>query len=95
MTYFDQIDPIKDIFDHISVHKPDWNNFQKPLGTKLLDKFPKILTYDGILAPIFCQNDPILTIFIKNDLFSRKMAYFDQIEPINDIFDHRYVNKSD
>ena len=23
------------------------------------------------------------------------MAYFDQIEPINDIFDHSYVNKSD
>ena len=27
MTYFDQTYAIKDIFDKISVQKPDWNNF--------------------------------------------------------------------
>ena len=27
MTYFDQIDPINDIFDQIYVHKPEWNKF--------------------------------------------------------------------
>ena len=26
MTYFDQIYAINDIFDQISIHKPDWNN---------------------------------------------------------------------
>ena len=26
MTYFDKIYAINDIFDHISVHKSDWNN---------------------------------------------------------------------
>ena len=36
---------------------------------KLLDHFPQILTYDVILAPKIGQNDPILTIFTKNDLF--------------------------
>ena len=27
--------------------------------------------------------------------FSQKMTYFDQIDPINDIFDHMYVHKSE
>ena len=27
ITYFDQIDPINDIFYQIYVHKPNWNNF--------------------------------------------------------------------
>ena len=27
MTYFDQIYAINDIFDQISIPKPDWNNF--------------------------------------------------------------------
>ena len=34
----------------------------------------------------------------KNELFwpfSTKMTYFDQIDPINDIFDQSYVNKPD
>ena len=48
-----------------------------------VDHFPQILKYDGIVAP---QNDPILSIFTKNDLF-------DQIYPINDIFDQIYVLK--
>ena len=39
------------------------------------------------------QNDPILTIFTTNELFWLKMSFFDTIEPINDIFDHSYVNK--
>ena len=55
MTYLDQIDPINDIFDHIPVHKPDWNNFYNPLGTKLFHHFPQISTYDVILAPKLTQ----------------------------------------
>ena len=37
MTYFDQIYTFNHIFDQISVHKPDWNNFQKLLEIKLFD----------------------------------------------------------
>ena len=36
MTYFDQIDPINDIFDQNYVHKPDRNNFYKLLVKKIL-----------------------------------------------------------
>ena len=37
-----------------------------------------------------------MTIFTKNDLFYLKyIYYFDQTEPINDIFNHSYVKKSD
>ena len=39
------------------------------------------------------QNDLILINFTKNELFLHKMTYFDQIDPINDNFDHSYVNK--
>ena len=53
---------------------------------KLFDQFPKILTYYVILAPKIGQNVPILTIFTK-------MTYFDQIDPINDIFYQIYVHK--
>ena len=28
MTYFGQIYAINDNFDHISIHKPNWNNFK-------------------------------------------------------------------
>ena len=31
ITYFDQSDPINDIFDYIYVYKPDWHNFYKHL----------------------------------------------------------------
>ena len=41
------------------------------------------------------QKDRKLTIFTKNDLFWLHVAYFDQIEPINGIFDNSYLNKSD
>ena len=34
MTYFDQIDPINEISDQISLNKPDWNNFYKLLVEK-------------------------------------------------------------
>ena len=51
MTYFDQIDPINDIFDQNYVYKPDWNNFSKLLGKKLFDHFPQILTSDVNLDP--------------------------------------------
>ena len=85
MTYFDQIDPINDIFDQNYVHKPDWNNFYKLLVKKLFDQFSKILTYGVILAP------KISEFWI----FSPKMTYFDQIDPINDIFDQIYVHKPD
>ena len=67
MNYFDQIDPINDIFGQIFVHKPDWNNFYELLKINFFDKFPKILTYDVILAPKMTQFRP----------FSPKMTYFD------------------
>ena len=76
MTYFDQIDPINDIFDKNYAHKPDWNNFSKHFVKKLFDKFPQILTYGVILAPKMSE-------FWT---FSPKMTYFDQIVPINMIF---------
>ena len=56
MTYFDQIGPINYIFVQIYVHKHDWNNFYKPLGKKLFDHFPQILTYDVILVPKMTQS---------------------------------------
>ena len=31
MTYFDQIDPINDIFDQTHAHEPDRNSFSKVL----------------------------------------------------------------
>ena len=83
MTYFDQIDPINDIFDHIPVHKPDLNNFYKLLGRKLFQHFPQISTYDVILAPKMTQFLP----------FSPKMTYFEQINHNNDTFDQSYENK--
>ena len=85
MTYFDKIDPIKDIFDKIYVHKPDWNNFSKLLVKKLFDHFPQILTHGVILAPKMSE-------FWS---FSPKMTYFDQIDPINVIFGKNYVHKPD
>ena len=85
MTYFDQIDPINDIFDQIYVHKPDWNNFLKLLEMKFFDHIHQILTYYVILAPKMSQFGP----------FSPKMTYFDQIDPINDIFDQIYDDTPD
>ena len=55
MTYFAQIDPINDIFDQIYVHKTDRNNFYELLKIKYFAKFPKMLTYDVILAPKMTQ----------------------------------------
>ena len=69
MTYFDQIDPINYIFDQSYVNKPDLHNVSKFLEENFVDHFPQILTYDVILGHFWGQNDPILTIFIKNDLF--------------------------
>ena len=39
MTYFDQIDPINDIFDQSYENKPDWKNFYKYYqdGSRLLE----------------------------------------------------------
>ena len=51
MAYFDQIDPINDIFDQHYFHKPDLNNFSKFLEKFFSDHFPQILSYDVILAP--------------------------------------------
>ena len=85
MTYFDQIYAINDIFDQISVHKPDWKNFLKLLEKKLFYHFPKILTFDVIFASK-------ITLFCP---FSPKMTYFDQIYAINDIFDQISVHKPD
>ena len=50
--------------------------------------FIQILDYDVILVPKYSK----ITRFWP---FSPKMTYFDQIEPINDIFYHIYVHKSD
>ena len=44
MTYCEQIDPINDIFDPISVHKADWNSFEKFSEKKLFEHFPQLLT---------------------------------------------------
>ena len=85
MTYFDQIDPINDIFDQLYAHKPDWNNFSKFLEENFFGQFPKILTCDVILAPKMAQFWP----------FSPKISYFDQIDTIIEIFDHIYVHKPD
>ena len=85
MTYFDQIYASNDIFDQISIHKLDRNNFYKLLGKKLFDHLPQILTYDVIFAPKMTQ-------FLQ---FSPKMTYFAQIYAINEIFDHIYVHKPD
>ena len=85
INYFDEIYPINGIFDKIYVHKPDWNNFYELLKIKFFDKFPKILTYGVILAPKMTQFGP----------FSPTMTYFDQIDPINGIFNQIYVHKPD
>ena len=85
MTNFDQIYAINDMFDNISIHKPDWNHFWKLLGRKLFHHFPQISTYDVILGHKITQ-------FL---LFSPKMTYFNQIDPINDIFYHIFVHKPD
>ena len=47
--------------------------------------FSQILTCDVILTPKMSLFWP----------FSHKMTYFDQIDPINDIFDQSYANKLD
>ena len=52
---------------------------------KFFDHFHQILTYDVILAPKMTRFGP----------FSPTMAYFDQIDPINDIFVQIYVQKPD
>ena len=45
--------------------------------------------YGDIFVPnIMIQNDPILTIFTKK-------TYFDQIDPINYIFDQTFIDKPD
>ena len=84
MTYFDQTDPINDIFHQIYLHKPDLNNFYKPLQKKYFDYFPECWP----VASFWPQIDPILTIFTKK-------TYFDKIDHINDIFYQNYVHKPD
>ena len=71
MTYFDQIDPINDIFDQSYVNKPDWHNCSKFLEKKIFDHIPQILTYDVILTPKISLFWP----------FSPKMTYIGQIDP--------------
>ena len=85
MENYSQIYAINDMFDHISIHKPDWNDFYKLLGRKWFHNFPQIWTYDVILAPKMTQIWE----------FSPKMTYFDQIYAINDMFDHISVHKPD
>ena len=62
MARFLTLSPRITYFDEIYVHKPGWNNFQKHLVKKLLHKFIQILTYEVILVPKLCQNNPIQTI---------------------------------
>ena len=43
---------------------------------------------------LFFNNDVILAPKMTKFLpFSPKMTYFDQIDPINDMFEQRYINK--
>ena len=72
MTYFDQIDPINDIFDQSYANKPDWKNFYKFLVKHFFDRFPQIWTYGVIFTPKMSQFWP----------FSPKMTYFDQMTPL-------------
>ena len=83
MTYFDQIDPINDIFHQSYGNKPDWKIFSKFLVTNFFDHFPQILTRDVIVTPK-------MSLFLP---FSPKMTYFDQIDPSNDIFYQSYAIK--
>ena len=76
---------INDIFDQIHAHEPDLNTFSNILEKKFVHHFPQFLTYDVILTPKMTQFWP----------FSQKMTYFDQMDPINDIFDKIYVHKPD
>ena len=85
MTYFEKIDPINDIFDQIYVHKPDWNNFLDIFRENMVWILSQNFDIWGHFGP---KNDPILPC-------SPKMTYFDQIDPINDIFDQVYIHKSD
>ena len=86
MTYFDQIDPINDIFDQIYVHKLDWNNFYQLLEIKFFVHFRKILTYDVILHPKwpnlehFHQKWPILTRFSPLMAFWTKFMFINLTE---------------
>ena len=66
MSYFYQMDPIKDFFDQIYVHKPEWNKFSKHLENKFFDQFPQVLTYDVIFGAKMTQYWQ----------FSLKMTYF-------------------
>ena len=84
MTYFDRIDPVNDLFDQIYVHKPDWNNFYKPLETNFLTTFPKFL-------PAVSFGTKMTQILP----FSPTITYFDQTYPINDVFDNIDDQKSD
>ena len=59
--------------------------FFQIFSVKIFAHFPQILTYDAILTPKISLFWP----------FSPKITYFDQIDPINDIFDQSYVNKPD
>ena len=52
---------------------------------KIFAQFPQILPYDVILVPKSTQFGP----------FSPKMTYFDQIDPINAIYDQIYVHNPD
>ena len=84
MTYFDQIDAINDNFDQFYVHKPDWNNFYK--------HFEKFFWPLSLNFGLWRNFGPKMTKFWP---FSTKMTYFDQIDPINAIFDQIYVHKPD
>ena len=66
-------------------------------GTLPLNFF--FLNFEKKSFPLFHQIFDLWRHFgPKNELFwpfSTKMTYFDQIDPINDIFDQSYVNKPD
>ena len=89
MTYFDQIDPINDIFDQIFVHKPDWNNFEKLFGKKLFYHFPTFWHMTSFWPPKWLKFDqsPKITYFhVKLPIstkFNPLMTYLTTVMLIN------------
>ena len=67
------------------IHIDPPRKFFQIFSEKIFCPLFQILTYDVIFTPKMRLFWP----------FSPKMTYFDQIDPINDIFDQSYVNKPD
>ena len=68
MAYFDQIEPINEIFDHsYDVNKSGWNDFCTISKKKFLSD-PKMLTYERHFFP-------------KMPPISPTMIYFGQVYP--------------